>query len=80
MPVWLKRQSENTSRGKGGRLRTVDLLIEVAYFVKKVNDIFNIKRSRFGLVTKDVKLSRRIDEFQLVSWLLLPGKKQNRYF
>ncbi len=30
----------------GGRLSTVDLLIEVACFVKKnINDIFNVKRS-----------------------------------
>jgi len=30
---------------EGGRLSTVDLLIRVAYFVKKVNTIFNIKMS-----------------------------------
>ncbi len=29
----------------GGRLSTVDLLINVACFVKKVNDIFNLKRN-----------------------------------
>ncbi len=33
----------NTNRR--GRLSTIDLLIEVACFVKKVNNIFNIKRS-----------------------------------
>ncbi len=28
-----------------GRLSTTDLLIKVACFVKKVNDIFNVKRA-----------------------------------
>jgi hypothetical protein len=30
---------------RGGRLSTVDLLIKVAGFVKKVNVIFNLERS-----------------------------------
>jgi len=33
----------NTNRG--GRLNTVDLLIKVACFVQRVNNIFNIKRA-----------------------------------
>jgi len=32
-----------------GRLGTVDLLIKVAYFVKNVNHIFNIKKELIDL-------------------------------
>jgi hypothetical protein len=37
---------------KGGRLRTFNLLIKVACLVKKVNNIFEIKRSSSKLVSK----------------------------
>ncbi len=36
---------------KGGRLSTVALLIEVACFVKMVNNIFNIKWTQTKLVS-----------------------------
>ncbi len=35
----------------GGRLSTVDLLIEVACFVKKENNIYNMKKSWYKLVS-----------------------------
>jgi len=49
-PPWrpFKRRTKAIKPGNtnwGGRLSTVDLLIKVACFVKKVNNIFNVKRS-----------------------------------
>ncbi len=45
----LKQQQQQLAlpgrSNRGGRISTVDLLIKVACFVKKVNNIFNVKMS-----------------------------------
>jgi hypothetical protein len=64
-----------------GRLSTVDLLIKVGCFVKKVNNIFNIKRNWSKLVTTrrsiEMSLSRSIKDFpgSFYFLLLFPGRE-----
>jgi len=41
----LPRGGKDGNTNEGGRLSTVDLLIKVAHFVTKVNNIFHIKTS-----------------------------------
>jgi hypothetical protein len=58
--------SENTDRK--GRVSTVDLLIRVACFVKKVDKIFNVKRSLSKLFS-----TRRSTVLSLPLHLVFPG-------
>ncbi len=41
----LPRGGNGGNTDEGGRLSTVDLLIKVAHFVTKVNNIFHLRRS-----------------------------------